>query len=141
MKLIRKMAEQFPITETSEFYEIVATASSDLAQEYWRRRSTISNFLKHADRDPKSFLSVNDVDNQGLLMQAICAYLDITHDHPGPESLVFWVYINAVNGTAEGMPKQYRGLASKLNELDPDEQIRVCSKWLHEMKNVRVDNQ
>ena len=46
------------------------------------------------------------------------------------------MYCNAVKGMKEGMPKEFRKYVSRLEELDPDEQIGFCSEWLHEMKTA-----
>ena len=136
MQLIRDMADRMPISASSEFKDVVASASSEFSREFWRRRNAISNFLKHADRDSKSHISLDDVDNLELLMQTGCSYLDLTNDNLGPEGFVLWVYFNAVKGIKEGMPKKFRKYASDIEKLDPDEQIRFCSKWLCEMKKT-----
>jgi len=136
MQWIRDMADRMPISASSEFKDVVASAPPEISQDFWRRRNAISNFLKHADRDAKSHISLDDVDNIELLMQASCSYLDLTNDGLGPEGFVLWVYFNVVKGMIEGMPKEFRKYASRLEELDPDEQIRFCSKWIHRTKNA-----
>ncbi len=136
MQWIRDMADRMPISASSEFKDVVASAPPEISQDFWRRRNAISNFLKHADRDAKSHISLDDVDNLDLLTQAGCSYLDLTNDNLGPEGFVLWVYFNAVKGIKEGMPKKFRKYASTLEGLDPDEQIKFCSEWLHEMKNA-----
>ncbi len=136
MHWIRDMADRMPITASSNFGDVSASVSPDVAQAFWRERNAVSNFLKHADREAKSHISLDDVDNLQLLMQACCAYLDLTNDSLGPEGFVLWVYYNAVLGMKEGMPKKFRRCASTLEKLDSDEQIRFCSEWLHKMKNA-----
>lgn len=136
MQRVREMADRLPVTASSKFEDIRASVSPTVAQDFWRRRNAISNFLKHADRDAKSHISLDDVDNLYLLFQAASAYVDLTNDNLGPEGFVLWVYVNAVKGMKDGMPKQFRKYASRLEELDPDEQIRFCSKWIHRTKNA-----
>ena len=133
MGWIRDMADRLPITASSKFEDIVASVSPDVAQDFWRKRNAVANFLKHADRDAEPSISLEDVDNLQLLMQALSAYLDLTNDLVN-EGFVLWVYFNAVTGMKESMPKEFRKYASDLEELDPDEQIRFCSKLLHEVK-------
>lgn len=133
MHWICDMADRLPITASSKFEDIVASVSPDLAKDFWRKRNAVANFLKHADWNPKPYISLEDVDNLQLLMQALSAYLDLTNDLIN-EGFVLWVYFNAVTGMKEGMPKEFRKYASDLEELDPDEQIRFCSELLHEIK-------
>lgn len=135
MRSVREMADRLPITASSKFKDAVGSASPDVAQEFWRSRNAVSNFLKHADRDPKSHISLDDVDNLYLLNQASCSYIDLTEDNLGPEGFVLWVYFCAVKGISEGMPEKFRKIAAEIEKLDPDEQIRFCSEWLREMKN------
>ncbi len=138
MQWIRDMAERLPITVSSKFEDIRATVSPIVARDFWRNRNAISNFLKHADHDSKSHISLDDVDNLDLLFQASGAYADLTHDDLGPEGLVLWVYVMVVKGMTDGMPEELRKYASRLEELDPDEQIRFCSIWIHVMKNATL---
>ena len=136
MKWIRDMANRMPISASSQYEDVAASVSPGLAQDFWRKRNAVSNFLKHADRDAKSHISLDEVDNLWLLTQASGSYLDLTDDNLGAEGFVLWVYGNAVRGMKEGMPRKFRGLASSIEKLEPDEQIRFCSQWLHEMKKV-----
>ena len=136
MQFIRDMADRMPINASSEFKDVVASASSEFSREFWRKRNAIANFLKHAERDSKSHISLDNVDNLELLMQASCSYLDLTNDNLGHEGFVLWVYFNVAKGLTEGMPKQFRRFASALEKLDPDERIRFCSKCLGEMKET-----
>lgn len=139
MRFVRDMADRLPITASSEFRDVVASVSPDVAREFWQKRNAVSNFLKHADRDPKSHISLDDVDSLDLLMQACCSYLDLTRDNLGPEGFVLWVYFNAVKGSSEGMPEKFRKFASEIEKLDAVKQIRFCSGWLQEMKNASAD--
>ena len=136
MQLVRDMADRLPITASSNFNDVTATVPQNVAQEFWQKRNAVSNFLKHADRDAKSHISLEDVDNLNLLLQASGAYVDITNDNLGPEGFVLWVYFVAVRGMKDGMPKEFRRYATKLENLDPDEQIRFCSVWIHELKEA-----
>ena len=61
MQSIHCWAKELPITATSEFEDIVALASPDVTQNFWRRRNKIANFLKHADRDSSAHISMEEV--------------------------------------------------------------------------------
>ena len=136
MQFVRDMADRLPITLSSNFNDVTASVSQNVAQEFRRKRTAISNFLKHADRDAKSHIALDDVDNLNLLLQASCAYVDITNDNLGSEGFVLWVYFNAVKGIKDGMPKKFRKYATKLESLKPDQQLRFCSEWIRELKEA-----
>lgn len=137
MQFIRDMADRMPeMSATSEFKDVTASVSSDVARDFWRTRNAISNFLKHADHDPKSHISLDDVDNLQLLMDASGAYIDLTNDNLGPEGFVLYVHFCAIKGIKEEMPEKFRRYAAQLEKLDPDKQIRFCSEWLRKMKEA-----
>ena len=135
MHWICDMADRLPITASSKFEEIVASVSPDVTQDFWRKRNAVANFLKHADKDAKSHISLDDVDNLMLLNQALAAYFDLTNDF-GPEGFVLYVYTCAVKGMKDGMPEKYEKHAEELEDLDPDEQIMFCSEWLNKIKKA-----
>lgn len=138
MQFVRDIADRSSITASSNFNDFTVTVSPNVAQEFWRNRNAVSNFLKHADRDAKSHISLDDVDNLNLLFQANATYVDITDDNLGNEGFVLWIYFVAVRGMKDGMPKKFRKFASNLENLDPDEQLRFCSEWLRELKEANV---
>jgi len=69
-------------------------------------------------------------------MRAYCAYIDLINDNMGPEGFVLWIYFNAINGIAEGMPEAFKKSASELAKLDPNDQIDFSAKLLHDMKKA-----
>jgi hypothetical protein len=129
------MADRLPLSESLASKDVVGSSiPANAAQEFWRARNAISNFLKHADRDALSHISLDDIDNLTLLLQACHSYLDLTQDNLGPEGFVLWVYYCANNGHKAEMPENLRRYASKLEELDPSERIAFCSEWIREMR-------
>jgi hypothetical protein len=137
MEWIRDMADRLPlISDVSRFEDIRAEVSDSDAQEFWRDRNAIANFLKHADREKKFHISMDDVDNLELLMQASGAYIDLTHDNLGPEGFVLWVYFNTVKGMQSGMPPQFRNYVLTLEHVDPGQRQKFCSEWLRKMKSA-----
>lgn len=133
MKWIQEMAEQLPITASMKYEDIRVSLSAETARKWWLKRNKISNFLKHADRDAKAHISLQEVDNLHLLLQALASYTDLVKDDLGAEGLILWMYFNVVTATKEQLPEKYRDMANKLDELDPDEQLKFCSLVIDRM--------
>lgn len=127
MKWIREMAEQLPITASMKYEDVRVSVSAETARKWWLLRNRVSNFLKHADRDAKAHIALDEVDNLHLLMQVLASYTDLVKDDLGAEGLILWMYFNVVTGTKENLPEKYGEMANKLDEFDPDEQLRFCS--------------
>ena len=127
MEWIRKMAEQLPITASMKYEDVRASVSAELARRWWSQRNKVSNFLKHADRDAKAHIALDEVDNLHILMQVLASYTDLVKDDLRAEGLILWTYFNLVTGTKENLPEKYREIANKLDELDSDQQLRFCS--------------
>ncbi|MDY6950236.1 MAG: hypothetical protein SWE60_01880 [Thermodesulfobacteriota bacterium] len=127
MKGIQEMAEELPITASTKYEDIKVCVSTETARKWWQKRNKVSNFLKHADRDAKAHISLQEVDNLELLSQALASYTDLVQDDLGAEGLVFWMYLNVVTETVDQLPEEYRDMAWKLEELDHDEQLEFCS--------------
>jgi hypothetical protein len=135
MKWIQQMAEQLPITESMKYEDIRVTVPEETARKWWTKRNKVSNFLKHADRDGKAHIPLQEVDNLNLLTLALTSYTDLVKDDLGAEGLILWMYFNVVTATKEQLSEKYRDMANKLNELDPDEQLKSCSliiDWMNE---------
>jgi hypothetical protein len=133
MKWIRKMAEKLPIDASTKYEDVVASVSRDLAREFWQKRNKISNFLKHADRDAKSSISLEEVDNLHLLAQTLGSYVDLVRDDLGAEGLVFNIYLNAVSGMIEGLPPKFQSIVADLEELDRNDRLNACSQLLRKL--------
>ena len=136
MKWIRKTADQLPITESSRFEDIKALASPDAAKEYWVKRNMVSNFLKHADRDARDYISADDVDNLVLLVQALASYQDLASDDIGPEGFVLWIYNAVDSGMTEGLPMKYQKIVADLEHLSRNERLELCSEFLNNLKEA-----
>jgi hypothetical protein len=134
MAWIREMAEMLPITADSKFSDAVASVPVSLAREFWQKRNAVSNFLKHADRDAKAHIALDDVDNLQLLMHAYSAYLDFAHELEA-EGLVLWLYYCVDKGITEGLPKRDHEIARKMASLDPDKRLQFCSMFIRELNS------
>ena len=133
MKWIQEMAEQLPITSSMKYEDIRGAVSEEAAREWWRKRNKVSNFLKHADRDAKAHISLQEIDNLNLLTLALASYSDLVKDDLGAEGLILWIYFNVVTKTKDQLPERYRDIANDLDECDPDEQLSLCSLFIDRM--------
>jgi hypothetical protein len=133
MKWIREIAEQLPIYASTKFEDIAASVSSEVTGEFWRKRNKVANFLKHADRDPKSHIALDEVDNLNLLMQTFGSYVDLINDDLGAEGLVFLLYFSVTSGVKEGLPPELHDIATELGGLSPNEQLNKCCLLLEGM--------
>jgi hypothetical protein len=130
MAWIRDMADKLPINADSNFSDIKSSVSVSTAKEFWQKRNKVSNFLKHADRDASAHVSMDEVDNLQLLMQAYGAYVDLVHDGLQNEGLILWLYYCVANGITEGLPTRWQEITSKLERLIPEERLRWCSAFI-----------
>jgi hypothetical protein len=133
MGWIREVAKQLPIQADSKFSDLSVSVPTSAARKFWLKRNEIPNFLKHADRDAKAHISLDDVDNLQLLMDAYRAYIDLVHDELEAEGLVLWLYFCATKGTREGLPSQYQDIARKIEALDPPKRLHLCSMLVREL--------
>lgn len=134
MKSVREWAEKMPITETSKYEDIKATVSPDVARDFWTKRNKVSNFLKHADNDESTHISMEEVDNLPLLMQALSSYLDLDRGGPGHEGYILWMYSCVDSGMVEPMLSRDLEVALYLEPLSRDERLKFCSEFLKEWK-------
>ena len=134
MQSIHCWAKELPITATSEFEDIVALASPDVTQNFWRKRNKIANFLKHADRDSSAHISMEEVDNLTLLMQVHSSYLDLDRGGLGHEGVIFWIYICVAFGIIEELPTKLHEIAKHLEFLSHDDRLKFCTEFLNESK-------
>lgn len=79
---------------TLDVNEFVMSVSDDVAKSYWQNRNRISNFLKHADKDPASAMRSEDVDNLSLILTGLRAYVELNPSGGGmvPEFIAFSLY-------------------------------------------------
>ncbi len=110
-----------------------AIVSPDLAREFWQKRTKVSNFLKHADRDAKFHISLEEVDTVDLLILALGSYDDLLKDDLGAEGIVFWLYYCVDSGIKEVLPPKLQAIAAELKELDCEGRLNLCSKLLHKV--------
>ena len=131
MKYIRKLAESLPlIKENTEYEDVRVSVSPDVARRFWKRRNKIFNFLKHADNDSGKHISMEEVDNFNLLMQAAGSYTDLGGDL-GAEGYVLWLYSCVYLG------KETEVLPHGIECLSNNRRLMFFSSFLTELKRER----
>ena len=133
MRWVQELAEQLPITATSEYEDVKASVSPEVAKEFWRKRNKVFNFLKHADRDADKYISMDEVDNLFLLVLAQSSYLDIDKEGLSNEGLVLSIYFHVDSGNIDSLTKDEHVIVSYLESLTKDERLQFCSEWLKEL--------
>jgi len=141
IKWIQYMAEKLPISKDSKIEEVRVSVSPATAKQYWLKRNRASNFLKHADRDAQALMSLDEIDNLQLLMQALCSYSELVKDDLGAEGIILWLYFCVVNGTKDDLPEQYKDMAIKLAALDPKDQLTFCSLAVQKLGGFKLQVQ
>ena len=121
------------ITATTKFEDITGDVyPPDLKKQFWKGRTKVANFLKHADRDESDHISLDEVDNLFLLGLACSSYLDVDKDGLGIEGMVMGVFLSVTQGNAESLSEDLQGFSAYLEPLSHDERLKFCSNWLQE---------
>lgn len=138
MQWIKDMAAHLPIEASSKFEDVRASISPETAGAFWRKRNRVSNFLKHADRDAKTNIALEEVDNPHLLMQVLSSYIDLVSGDLGAEGMVLWLYFCVTFGTKEELPEKLQRAAAKLEALNESERLGFCSSLIGELNASAV---
>ena len=134
MEWISKLAKQLPITENSQYDEMSVSVSPDVVKSYWKHTRKASNFLKHADRDPRSSISKGQVDNEYLLMASMASYMHLVPFDFPVEFTVLWLLDSVNRKSTEDLPEKFQGAASSLDSLSLPERKAFCSSVLQELR-------
>lgn len=127
MEWLAANSESFPIDASSNPSQITASAAPGvMRKKYWDERHRFANFLKHAGGDATASISLEKLDNLTLLLQGICAYLDLTGSLPGEEALVMQLYLDAREGHPPPEDHDRRQVAARLTTLDESQRKRIC---------------
>ncbi len=133
MKWVTEMAEQLPIAAESEIEDVTAHIGKAATRAFWAKRNEASNFLKHADKDSQSHMSLEKVDNFALLMQAMAAYTDLAKNDLGPEGLALLLYSSIEHGEAESLPEKLKSVGTRLLQVHESEQRDLCFALIQEL--------
>ena len=134
MKEIEDIAEQLsPITADSKLSDVQVTISPKLEKQYWDETNQTANFLKHADRDTDSTLSLEMIDNNLLLMKCCSAYRDIAPDDLGNEGLVFEAFVASTNPSHQSTGSSFDSLLESMKRVPYDRRMTLCYKVISDM--------
>jgi hypothetical protein len=136
MAWVRGLADQLLIEKDTKIEDVSLTLPRKVAGEFWNRRNKVANFLKHADRDASSSISLEVVDNLLLLMQCYSAYTDLTHDDLGNEGLVFQLFLGANRANRSAPASQRDELVQKLANVPESDRSRMCSIFIAELNKM-----
>lgn len=136
MAWVRGLADQLPIERDSKIEEVSLTLPRSAVGEFWNKRNRVANFLKHADRDSGSSISLDEVDNLLLLMQCYSAYKDLTRDDLGNEGFIFQLFVG-VNRQDQSAPASQRDeLLQKLANVPEQDRLHLCSVLITELNEM-----
>lgn len=134
MSEVERIADQLsPITADSKLSDVRASVAPAVERKYWNDTNRAANFLKHADRDNDGTLSLDEIDNQLLLIKCCCAYRDVAPDDLGNEGLVFQAFITANNPAYQLGSSSFDSLVSSMRKVPLGRQPELCYKAIIEL--------
>jgi len=113
--------------------DVPLAVSSSTKGSDWQSMSKAAAFLKHADRDPTESLSLQDVDNDRILMRTCSAYAMVSH-HPTPEMRVFYVFWSLRPECRANLKGGDSEIADALEQFTPARRRRACAKLIRVLK-------
>lgn len=125
-------SEQLPIKANTRLEDVQVSVSASAKKAFWDQRHKVPNFLKHADRDQRGHIAVEDVDNLLLLMQAFGAYSDLSKTSLGNEGLVFQTYVSAINA-AKQTATDSDATVAKIASLPEEHRRHLCAALIKEL--------
>lgn len=136
MTWVRGLADQLPIKHDSKIEDVSITLPRQSVGDFWNKRNKVANFLKHANKDPRSSISLDDVDNLLLLMQCYDAYKDLTRANLGNEGLVFQLFLGANRQDQSASASQRDELIQKLAGIPEEDRLRLCSAFIIKLNDM-----
>lgn len=127
MKLIKDWVGKLSFvdkdTTWDEFREKVGNVSMPpkTVEDYWRTRTRVANFLKHADRDPIGHLAINDIDNVMLLQKTVLSFIELLPGSLMAELFALGVYSGIwIEDRGNLNPSEIKAVdyAARLNEAE-----------------------
>ena len=134
MAEVERIASQLsPITADSKLSDVRVSIGPAVERQYWNDTNRAANFLKHADRDTDGTLSLDELDNQLLLIKCCCAYRDVAPDDLGNEGLVFQAFITANNPAYQVGRTSFDSLVLSMRKIPVEHQRQLCYRAIIEM--------
>jgi hypothetical protein len=103
--------------------------------ELWLSETTV--FLKHADRDPKGFLSVGRLDNERMLIGTCVAYVNLMNQQT-PEIEAYHVFWRIKNGASINTEDEAQLLAEQLQSMGEAQRYARCAKFIRDAKAKKM---
>ena len=158
----KRVADQLPASFLSDAYSLQfidwlvkvcqITADTDISKldfplvmdsastaGFWRTNNRASNFLKHADQDSEGALSLNDVNNFQLLMNAMFSYESIAPNDLGFEGVVIQLYFLAENDSKLDLSHPMYTAIAKLRKMGAEERFEYSAFQLNRPRPDSID--
>lgn len=129
----RMASELSPITADSKLSDVRVSVGPAVERQYWNDANRAANFLKHADRDTDQTLSLDELDNQLLLLKCCCAYRDVAPDDLGNEGLAFQAFITANNAAYQLGSTSFDSLVLSMRKVPVENRRQLCYRVITEM--------
>lgn len=134
MAEVKRMASELsPITADSKLSDVRVSVGPAVERQYWNDTNRAANFLKHADRDTDQTLSLDELDNQLLLIKCCCAYRDVAPDDLGNEGLAFQAFITANNAAYQLGSTSFDSLVLSMRKVPVEKRQHLCYRVITEM--------
>jgi hypothetical protein len=134
MAEIKKLADKlWPITADSKLEDMTTQISQAGEKQYWDQSNRVVNFLKHADRDLDSLLSIDDVNNELLINKCVTAYRDVAPDELGNEALAFSAFQVAQGPATETSRSDFDELVVTLRAVPNEIRLHMCYEVVADM--------
>ena len=131
---VREWAEALPsITENSKYEDLGVNVPPEAVRRFWKSRNKVFNFLKHADNDSEKHISLDEVKNYELLLQALASY-QVLAGTLGAEGEVLLLCRDVRGVENEDIPE---GSLRDIARLPNDEQLMFFSEYLTELRGER----
>ena len=140
MAYIRELLDLFPtITADSTWHDFRALVGEvsmppESVSVYWKDRSRIANFLKHADRDSGAHINECEIDNLHFLMNTVVSYQELMPIGLMAETYVLMIYAALADGNRVGLSGDDHKLLETAEQLSNDELVEFFDLLLATMK-------
>lgn len=130
--IIAELAEHIRVQGDSFDKEwIDVNISKRNEHKLWLAETTA--FLKHAERDPNGFLSVDGLDNEKMLIATCAAYLELMNQ-PTPEIAAYFAFWSLRNDQVNGLAVEVQLFARQLQATEAPLRYEKCSKFIRDSK-------
>jgi hypothetical protein len=104
-------------------------------ESYWRQFNQSANFLKHADIDVNNRLREGALDNNTLLLSAVCAYSELMGTiTPEMQSIAYYL----LGDTTEFRPRGWTDSdAKQFRAFSPGQRRKYCAALLEDTRDLQ----